>query len=356
MATISFFPFVRHLRAEPNQHILHFQGGKVTTEGAGIAYWFLPLSAAVAQLPVEDNETTFLLHERSSDFQEVSVQCAVRYRCLDAQKLAARVNFSISLRTGLWLEQPLERLAGLWAQKAQAPARRFIVGAKVTAVLGSAELIRDAIDDALRQDAEIAAMGLGVVDVQVVAVSTTAEVDRALQTPTRELIQQKADEATFGRRALAVEKERAIKENELNTQIELAKKEELLIHQNATNELARVRSAAQAERVKAEGQIERERLAVEAADENRRREAEGHARDVQVRSEGDVAARRMAYDVDLAAEARRLESYAGLSPAIVAGLAAMEAAKKITSINHLNISPDLLGSAFTEQIRKSAGT
>ncbi len=51
MATVTFFPFVRHLRAEPNQHILHFRGGKVVTEGPGLAYWFLPLSAAVAQLP-----------------------------------------------------------------------------------------------------------------------------------------------------------------------------------------------------------------------------------------------------------------------------------------------------------------
>lgn len=355
MATITFYPFVRHLRAEPNQHILHFRGGRVVMEGAGVAYWFFPLSAAVAQLPVEDHETTFLLHERSADFQEISVQCAVRYRCVDPQKLAARVNFSISLRTGAWLEQPLERLAGLWAQKAQAPARRFVVGAKVTDVLGSAEPIRDAIDAALRADAEIAAMGLAVVDVQVVAVSTTAEVDRALQTPTREWVQQKADEAVFSRRALAVEKERAIKENELNTQIELAKKEELLIAQTAANELSRVRSAAQAERVKAEGAIERERLAAEAADQNQRRAAEGHARDVRVRSEGEAAARQLAYDVDIAAEARRLEAYAELPPALVLGLAAQEAAKKITSINHLNISPDLLGSSFVEQLRKTAG-
>ncbi len=355
MATISFYPFVRHLRAEPNQHILHFRGGRVVKQGAGVAYWFLPLSAAVAQLPVEDNETTFLLHERSADFQEISVQCAVRYRCADPEKLAARVNFSISLRNGSWLEQPLERLAGLWAQKAQAPARRYIVGSSVTAVLGSAELIRDAVDAALRADIEIAAMGLAVVDVQVVAVSTTAEVDRALQTPTRELIQQKADEAVFGRRALAVEKERAIKENELNTQIELAKKEELLIAQNSTNELSRVRSAEQAERVKAEGAIERERLAAQALDENQQRAAEAHARDVRVRSEGESAARQLAYNVDLTAEARRLSSYAALSPALVLGLAAQEAAKKITSINHLNISPDLLGSSFVEQLRKSAG-
>jgi hypothetical protein len=344
MATISSYPFVRHLRAEPNQHILHFQGGRVVAEGPGISYWFFPLSAAVAQLPVEDNETTFLLHERSADFQAVAVQCAVRYRCVNAQQLAARINFSISLRTGGWLEQPLERLSSLWAQKAQAPARRFIVAAKVTEIMGSAELIRDAVDEALRSDAEIAAMGLAVVHVQVVAVSTTADVDRALQTPTRELIQQKADEAVFSRRALAVEKERAIKENELNTQIELAKKEEHLIQQNSANELARVRSAEEAERLKAVSAIERERIA-----------AEGHARDVRVRSEGEAAARKLGYEVDLAAEAQRLAAYAELSPALVMGLAAQEAARKITSINHLNISPDLLGSAFSETLRKSAG-
>lgn len=344
MATITFYPFVRHLRAEPNQHVLHFRNGKVVREGAGVAYWFLPLSAAVAQVPVEDNETTFVLHERSADFQEVSAQCTVRYRCVDPQKLAARVNFAINLRSGAWLEQPLERLAGLWAQKAQGPARRFIVGSTVTTALGAAEPIRAALLQELGADPEIAAMGLAVVEVQVVAVTTTPEVDRALQTPTRELIQQKADEATFARRALAVEKERAIKENELNTQIELAKKEEALIAQNAANELARVRSAADAERVKTEGLLAREHLAAEA-----------HARDVRVRAEGDAAAKQLTYDVDLAAEARRLDAYGGLSPALVLGLAAQEAAKKITAINHLNISPDLLGSAFAEQLRKSAG-
>lgn len=324
-------------------------------EGPGIAYWFMPLSASVAQIPTEDNETTFVLHERSADFQEVSAQVAVRYRCTDPQKLAARVNFAISLRNGAWVEQPLERIAGLWAQKAQAPARRYIVGGRVTDALGAAEPIRDAIDAALRSDAEIAAMGLAVVDVQVVAVTTTAEVDRALQTPTRELIQQKADEAVFARRALAVEKERAIKENELNTQIELARKEEALIAQNAANELARVRSAAAAERAKTEGALERDRLSVDATLENQRMQAEAQARDTRVRAEGDAAARQLLYDVDLAAEARRLEAYGELAPALVMALAAQEAARKITSINHLNISPDLLGSAFAEQLRKSAG-
>ena len=50
---------------------------------------------------------------------------------------------------------------------------------------------------------------------RVAAVAPTSEMEKALQQPTREAIQQDADEATFRRRALAVEKERAIAENEL---------------------------------------------------------------------------------------------------------------------------------------------
>ncbi|MCL2778241.1 MAG: hypothetical protein FWD73_09570 [Polyangiaceae bacterium] len=53
-----------------------------------------------------------------------------------------------------------------------------------------------------------------------------SEMEKAMEAPIRECIQQEADEAAFARRALAVEKERAIKENELKNQIELAKRDE----------------------------------------------------------------------------------------------------------------------------------
>lgn len=330
MATLSFYPFLRHLRAEPNQYILHYRGGRLVTEGAGIAYWFSPLSASVAQIPVEDLETTFVLHERTSDFQEVSVQCSVRYRAVAHAALASRVNFSISLRNGLWLEQPLEKLAGFWAQRAQAPARTWLVGVPVEeAVRRGAEAVRSAILASLAKDSELGAMGLGVVEVQVVQVAATAEVEKALQIPTREAIQQRADEATFSRRALAVEKERAIKENELNTQIELARKEEHLIAQNAANEAARVRAANEADRLR----------------------AEAYARDVVSRAEGDAAARRALDGASLEAEQVRLGLYRDLAPALVLGLAAQEAAKKLQNIQHLNITPDLLGSSFQQMIR-----
>ena len=74
MAHVSRCPVLRHLRADPNQFVLHHRAGKLVRSGVGLAYWFRPLSAAVAQVPVEDIQTTFVMKERSQDFQEVTAQ------------------------------------------------------------------------------------------------------------------------------------------------------------------------------------------------------------------------------------------------------------------------------------------
>src|SRR6185436_11517306 len=84
--------------------------------------------------------------------------------------------------------------------------------------------------------AALAEMGIAIVAVRITGVAPTADLEKALQTPTRESIQQQADEATFARRALAVEKERAIQENELQNKIELSKRQELLIGQEGQNQ------------------------------------------------------------------------------------------------------------------------
>jgi hypothetical protein len=60
-------------------------------------------------------------------------------------------------------------------------------------------------------------------------------VEKALRTPAREQIQRNADRATCERRGLAVERERAIAENELQNQIELARREEQVVAQRGAN-------------------------------------------------------------------------------------------------------------------------
>lgn len=319
MASITRFPFVSRLRAESNQYILHYTGGRLSRQGAGLSYWFIPLSAAVAQLPVEDIETTFLLNERSADFQDVSVQITLVYRFSDYARAAARINFSISLSHGAWLEPPLERLANFWMQRAKTPAREYLVNVPVVEAVGQGpSAVRAAIEAALKDDAEVAAMGMELVSLQVIQIAPVADVAKAIQTPTREQIQQKADEAMFARRALAVEKERAIKENELATEIELARRQEELITREGENELLKVRQAAEAERERAEGQ---------------------------------AAARRIADEAAAAGEERRVGIYAAAPRHVALGLALKRLAGNIQTIQHLNITPDLLGSTFEQFIR-----
>lgn len=342
MATLRHFPFVAHLRAEPSQHILHFRAGRLAAQGPGLAYWFLPLSAAVAQVPVEDIEVTLVLTEYSADFQDVSVQVALRYRCQDPTRVASRVNFGLNLRTGNWLEAPLEKLATFWMQRVQQPVRSRVNAQPVEQLVrGAADAVAAAIEAALRQDAAVAEMGLQLVAVQVIKLSPQAEVERALQVPTRESIQQKADEATFARRALAVEKERAIKENELNNQIELARKEEQLIAQNGANEMARVRQAGAAEQARVEGATAADRVVAEA-----------YARHVLIRAQGDAAARKALSAVEVDAEARRVQLYTEAPPAVAVAMSVQQLAGKVQSIQHLNISPELFGSLFEDMLKK----
>lgn len=111
--------------------------------------------------------------------------------------------------------------------------------------------------------------------VRVVAIRPEAEVERALRTPAREQIQQEADRATYERRAVAVERERAIAENELASQIELARREEQLIDQRGTNARREAEEKAAADGIRTETEAARKvRLAhadAEAARETARR-------------------------------------------------------------------------------------
>lgn len=322
MTTISHLPFLSHLRAEPNQFILHFRGGRLVRSGAGLAYWFMPLSAAIAQLPVEDVETTFVLTERTADYQDVAVQTTLTYRVSDPVASAARVNFTVSLRSGVWVEEPLERLASIWSQRARRSARAYLASVPlVDAVARGAEAVRAAMDVALRADPEMGAMGLSLVSVNVLRVAPAPEVEKALQTPIRESIQQRADEAVFARRAQAVENERAIKQNELATEIDLARRQEDLIRRAGANRLLDAQQQAEAE---------------------------------QVRAEGEATARRLIAEAEADAEARRVSIWQAAPTRVILGLAAQEFAGKIERINHLNLSPDLLGSTFQQLLREQA--
>jgi hypothetical protein len=183
-------------------------------------------------------------------------------------------------------------------------------------------LIRDEIQRGMVSAPVISSLGLEIVATRIASVKPTSEVERALQMPARERIQQESDEATFARRALAVEKERAIAENQLANQVELARREEQLIAQQGSNERKRISDAAA----------------------NRRISVEADALNVKLDSDTQAESIRVLELARVNAERERMEIYRELPPAALMWLAARDLAGKLPAIEHLTLKPDLLGS------------
>ena len=323
MIDIASFVFARHLRAEPTHHVLFFKGGEKRAAGRGLAFWFLPLGASIAVLPLDDREQSFVFRARSADFQEVSVNGVITWRVQNPEEAAARVDFSVDTKTGVYQKEPLDRVAGGVTHLAQQLAGTWLNTLPLKEVLkDGGDGLRACIHDGLHNDAGLREMGIAVVATRVSSVAPSAEMEKALQMPTRESIQQSADEATFSRRALAVDKERAIQENELANQIELARREEQLIAQRGLNERKRAQETAESKHIEAE-----------SAADNLRLNATAQAESIHLLEEAKVEAER-----------NRMAIYRDLPPAALLGLAARELAQKLTSIEHLSLTPDVLGS------------
>ncbi|CAN5738667.1 SPFH domain-containing protein [soil metagenome] len=321
MADITKFLFLRHLRANPTVHVRHLRHGRLVHDGPGQAFWFRPLTAALSEIPIDDREQPLLFHGRTLDFQDVAVQATVAYRVADPAMAAARIDFGIDPEEGIWRATPLEQLGSLLTELAQQHALDLLAGMTLTQALAEGmSSVRERITAGLVNDHRLRDTGLVVVDVRVVAVRAERDVERALQTPTREQVQQEADRATYERRALAVEREGAIAENELKNQIELARREEQLVEQRGQNERTRATELAMAGRIDAEGRAERRRVLADA----------------------QADAKRAVGIAEADAEAARLAAYRGIDTDILMGLAMNELAASLPQIGTLTLTPDLL--------------
>ena len=306
-----------HLRSEASSHVILYRAGKQSRSGRGLTFWFSPWNCSVVEVPLDDRDTEFLFQVRSQDFQVVTVQGTITWRTGDAATLAERMDFTLNLRNGRLRADPLDRIASLLIGLMQDQAARYIEVRTVQALLteGSGPL-RQVTEQAMAASERLRSMGLQVVTVRLAGVSPSSELARALETPTFEKLQERADEATFSRRALAVQKERAIAENELATKVELSRQEAALIEQETGNERRRTQAKAEGARIQAEADAARTR-AMGAAEAD--------------------------------AERARLDAVGGVDPALLYALAARAFADKLHRIETLNVTPDLaaaIGGAF----------
>jgi regulator of protease activity HflC (stomatin/prohibitin superfamily) len=334
MADITRYPITRHPRGSPTDYIRHLRRGSVAHEGTGQSFFFRRLSAVLSEVPVDDRELQVLFHARTADFQDLTVQASVTFRVLDPVTACARIDFAIDPETGHWRGTPLDQLAGLLTETAQQQVLGLIAAGSLATVLADGVgQVRDRILSGLTADPRLAETGIAVMGVRVVAIRPEPDVEKALRTPAREQIQQEADRATYERRAVAVQRERAIAENELLNQIELARREAQLIEQKGANARRQAEEEAAASAVQVAAKADGELMLA-------------RARAAGTQAVGEAKA---------AAEAAHVRAYEQVPSATVLALALQELAGQLPQIGSVVLSPDLLAPVLA-RLGGAAGT
>jgi SPFH domain / Band 7 family len=370
MADITrLYPTRRHLRSGPTTWIRHASRGRVRREGVGLAFGFTPRTAVLSEVPVDDRELALVCHARTSDHAEISVPVGLTHRIADPARAAGRLDFGIDPHTGRPRATPLDTLATLLGELAQEPVLALMAGTPLTAALAAGpEPVRAAVAARLTNDPRLDELGIAVVAVRVLAVRAAPELERALQTPTREAAQARADEATFRRRADAVEQERAIAENELSNSIELARRRQELIERegegtrrraeleaeaaqvnaNAEAERARLTTATDADRARvlAAAEAERTRTQAGAEAERARLLAEAEAGRARVLAAAEAVRVQDVGAAEAAVEHARAAVLRDLPPAVLAALAVRELAGHLPEIGQLTLTPDVVTGAL----------
>ncbi|MFN8074857.1 MAG: SPFH domain-containing protein [Kineosporiaceae bacterium] len=316
---------LRHYRGTPTVYVVHRQGGEVRHRGVAASFWFRPLSAALSEAPTDDRELPALVHARTSDLADVSVQLTLTYRFADPDLAATRLDFGVDPRRGEAGGEPLQQVAQVLTELAQQYATEVVGTLPVAAAVAQGPAaVRDNLTARLHADPRLAEIGLQVIGVRVLALRPDADLERALATPTREAVQADADRATFERRALAVERERAIAENELQSRIELAVREEQLVVQQGANARRKAAEDAAAQQIAADAEAAAKRT----------------------RAAADAEVTRVVGQARADAEAAAMAVHQGVPPQVLLALAARELAGNLPEIGTLQLTPDVLGQAL----------
>lgn len=327
---------IRFIKVQPTTYLLEYRKGRLVREGAGLAFFYYAPTTSLVAIPTASDEVPFIFEETTADFQKISIQGQITYRVADPKRLAALMNFTLSNNgQGYVSEDPAklpQRLINIVNVQARAQVQRLPLRQAVR----ESDALVEAIRPKLIQSPEVAALGLEILGFSILAIRPTPETARALEAETREQLLKEADEAVFRRRNAAVENERAIKENELNTEnaVELKKRqirETKMDAEFAIQEKQRaLREADMAGSVVLE---QRKRELVELSATNARAEADARAYGVEVTIKALGTG-----------DARILQSLAnaGMKPEQLIAVAFQEIAGKAEKIGQLNISPDLL--------------
>ncbi len=326
----------RYAKASPTTYLIQFRNGQPVREGAGLAFLYFAPSASLVSIPMESVDAPFMFREVSADFQEVTVQGQITYRVAEPKLLASLMNFTLKPDGASHLSEDPTKLPQRVVNAVQVQLRASLQGQKLQDLLRESEGLVQAVRDGLRKPDALPSLGLELVSLAILAIKPTPDTARALEAAVREQILKEADEALYRRRNAAIEQERAVKENELNTEIAVEAKKRQIREAQMEAERAVLEKRLQIQAQEMQGKIASEKenellTDLRAANAKREADAKAYAMSALVKTVSGV-------------DPKVLQALAlgSAEPGTIIAAAFQELAQNAGKIGELNISPDLL--------------
>lgn len=332
---------INHIKFDSMTHVFYYKAGSLKKEGRGLSFFYFAPNSSIVAIPMGSNDLPFIFQESTNDYQKVTIQGQISYKISNPKMLADVLDFTVT-DAGTYKKNDIEKLNQRIINESQTSTSSFIHNIGLKEAIRSAKEMEHRILEGLRSSDAINMLGIEILGANVLAVQATPEMSKALETETRERLQQEADQAIYERRNFAVEQERKIKESELNTEIAVEEKQKQIDEKRMESEVQRMENNRKLREMNigADIVVENQRkIFIEQKTENDKKEAEVQGFQIE-------AMLKPYKDMDW----RALTALAGHSDARNnIALAFRELAQNAEKIGNLNISPDFLDSILNNK-------
>ncbi len=332
---------INYAKFDAMTYVLHYQNGRISKEGRGLSFFYFAPSSSIVAIPINSNDLPFVFNETTNDYQTVTIQGQITYKISDPKTLADILDFTVD-STGNYKKNDIEKLNQRIINEAQTSISSYIHGIGLKEAIRSAKTIEIKISEGVILSQAIKMLGIEILGANILAITATPEMTRALETETREKLQQEADQAIYARRNFAVEQERKIKESELNTEIAVEEKKKQIAEKQTETKVQDVESRRKLRKMQLDADISlenqrKELIEQKTANDKAEAETRGYVIETTIKPYREM-------------DWRILTALNGNTDAKMnMALAFRQLAENAEKIGTLNISPDLLETILSDK-------
>jgi hypothetical protein len=332
---------IKHIKFDSMTYVLHFKNGNIKREGRGLSFFYFAPNSSISAIPMGSNDLPFIFNESTNDYQTVTIQGQISYKISTPKTLADVLDFTVN-DNGQYKKNDIEKLNQRIINEAQTATSSFIHGVKLKDAIRSAKKIEENILEGLKSSQAIGMLGIEILGANILAIQATPEMARALETETREKLQQEADQAIYERRNFAVEQERKIKESELNTEIAVEEKQKQIDEKKMESEVQKAENNRKLREMKLEADIavenqRKQLIEQKTANDKKEAETQGYVIETTLKPYKDIDWKTLT----------ALNN--NPDPKFNISLAFRQLAENADKIGNLNISPELLDSILNDK-------